>query len=364
MHHVIFRALETVLGKRSLVISRSTFPGSGVFGGHWLGDNESKYRHMQNSITGILDFSLFGIPLVGADICGFSGSTTEELCTRWMQLGAFYPFSRNHNSIGEPAQDPAVFSNDSVTSSRDVLLLRYRMLPFLYTLFHFAHVNGSTVARPLFFEFPKDQVTWDVDQQFMWGSAVLVTPVLIEGATSVEGYFPTGARWFDLRKGSEMTSSGHVTLSAPLDTIPVHVRGGSIIALQEPNTTTTESRKNPFALLVALDNNQSGEGWLYWDDGETLATFETGTYSLLHFSVSDGNLSSSVKRSGYTELDNAMLHLFTIYGLPSQPVSVVLNNTPVPESDVEWNGDTKVLNVRVSLTNLNQPFTLTWKTSA
>jgi lysosomal alpha-glucosidase len=358
------RALETVLGKRSLVISRSTFPGSGVFGGHWLGDNESKYRHMQNSITGILDFSLFGIPLVGADICGFSGSTTEELCTRWMQLGAFYPFSRNHNSIGEPAQDPAVFSNDSVTSSRDVLLLRYRMLPFLYTLFHFAHVNGSTVARPLFFEFPKDQVTWDVDQQFMWGSAVLVTPVLIEGATSVEGYFPTGARWFDLRKGSEMTSSGHVTLSAPLDTIPVHVRGGSIIALQEPNTTTTESRKNPFALLVALDNNQSGEGWLYWDDGETLATFETGTYSLLHFSVSDGNLSSSVKRSGYTELDNAMLHLFTIYGLPSQPVSVVLNNTPVPESDVEWNGDTKVLNVRVSLTNLNQPFTLTWKTSA
>jgi lysosomal alpha-glucosidase len=208
------RALETVLGKRSLVISRSTFPGSGVFGGHWLGDNESKYRHMQNSITGILDFSLFGIPLVGADICGFSGSTTEELCTRWMQLGAFYPFSRNHNSIGEPAQDPAVFSNDSVTSSRDVLLLRYRMLPFLYTLFHFAHVNGSTVARPLFFEFPKDQVTWDVDQQFMWGSAVLVTPVLIEGATSVEGYFPTGARWFDLRK------VGYFSSMRPLFSIP------------------------------------------------------------------------------------------------------------------------------------------------
>jgi alpha-glucosidase (family GH31 glycosyl hydrolase) len=176
-------------------------------------------------------------------------------------------------------------------------------------------------------------VTWDVDQQFMWGSAVLVTPVLVEGATSVEGYFPPGARWFNLRKGSEMTSSGHATLSAPLDTIPVHVRGGSIIALQEPNTTTTESRKNPFALLVSLDDNQSGEGWLYWDDGETLATFETGTYSLLHFSVAD-------------------------------PMSVALNNNPVPESDVEWNEDTKVLNVRVSLTDLNQPFTLTWKTSA
>ena len=143
-----------------------------------------------------------------------------------------------------------------------------------------------------------------------------------------------------------MTSSGHVALSAPLDTIPVHVRGGSIIALQEPNTTTTErfsylflfpfplyephlnaafhsspssfspsyffpshspfslhhsflsflfcSRKNPFALLVALDDNQSGEGWLYWDDGETLATFETGAYSLLHFSVADVRLSAFI----------------------------------------------------------------------
>eukprot|EP00731_Ephydatia_muelleri_P028414 Em0020g58a len=145
-------ALTTTLNKRSLVISRSTYPGSGAHGGHWLGDNASQWPDLAISIPGLLQFSLFGIPLVGADICGFNGNTTQELCTRWQQLGAFYPFSRNHNAIGMIDQDPAVFDDVSVNSTRDALLLRYRLLPHLYTLFYFAHTNGTTVARPLFFE--------------------------------------------------------------------------------------------------------------------------------------------------------------------------------------------------------------------
>jgi hypothetical protein len=82
------RALESVLGKRSIVISRSTFPGSGAHGGHWLGDNDATWDDLYFSIPGLLSFSMFGIPLVGADICGFGGfvRASEELCTRWMQV--------------------------------------------------------------------------------------------------------------------------------------------------------------------------------------------------------------------------------------------------------------------------------------
>lgn len=358
-------ALEKVIGNRSLVISRSTYPGSGQYGGHWLGDNESLYRHMANSITGILDFSLFGIPLVGADICGFGGNTTEQLCTRWMQLGAFYPFSRNHNIKGSIAQDPAAlnFSEKSINSSRDVLFVRYQLLPYLYTLFHFAHVNGCTVARPLLFEFPSDKDTWNVDTQFMWGGDILVTPVLIENATTVSGYFPAGVRWFELSSGRELNTSGHVTLSANLSFIPLHVRGGAIIAMQQPNTTTTESRKNPFGLMVALDDDQSGEGWLFWDDGESLRTYEDGKYSLLHFVVQNDSLTSSLQHSGYSRLDTATLNVIKVYGFPRQPKSLSLNGTEVPNNDVEWNGDTKVLIVTVSVRNLNRPFKLTWKFS-
>lgn len=137
---------------------------------------------------------MYGVPLVGADICGFNGNTTEELCQRWQQVGAFYPFSRNHNSLGQVDQDPAAFGPEMVASSRVALQIRYRLLPYYYYLFFRASLSGGTVVRPMFFQFPTDLATYEIDWQFLVGSAVMISPVLTPGTTELLAYFPAG-RW-------------------------------------------------------------------------------------------------------------------------------------------------------------------------
>lgn len=93
------QAARETLNKRSIVISRSTYPSSGHYAGHWLGDNQSKWTHLKLNIIGLLEFNLFGVPYIGADICGFFDNATAEMCTRWMQIGAFQTFYRNHNGF-------------------------------------------------------------------------------------------------------------------------------------------------------------------------------------------------------------------------------------------------------------------------
>lgn len=155
------------------------------------------------------------------------------------------------------------------SATRAALLTRYRLLPYLYTLFYQHQETGSTVARGLWQEFPADAQAADISEQFLWGSGLLISPALHEGVTAVNAYFPKG-RWYDFRTGEEISASGEesLALSAPLDgEIPLHIRGGEILPMQEPKLTTTEARKGQFELLVALDASGSASGSLYWDDG-------------------------------------------------------------------------------------------------
>ena len=120
--------------------------------------------------------------------CSVVGDSNAELCARWMQLGAFYPFSRNHNNKGATSQEPYAFDEQVTDISRHVLNARYSLLPYYYTLFHYAsrpisstNSPAATVTRPLFFEFPDDPNTYDIDRQFMVGNGLLISPVLTEG---------------------------------------------------------------------------------------------------------------------------------------------------------------------------------------
>ncbi|XP_026936724.1 lysosomal alpha-glucosidase isoform X2 [Sagmatias obliquidens] len=365
------RALVKARGMRPFVISRSTFAGHGQYAGHWTGDVWSSWEQLSYSVPEILLFNLLGVPLVGADICGFLGNTSEELCVRWTQLGAFYPFMRNHNGLNSLPQEPYRFSETAQQAMRKAFALRYMLLPYLYTLFHGAHVRGETVARPLFLEFPEDPRTWTVDRQLLWGEALLITPVLKAGKVEVTGYFPRST-WYDLRTvpveafGSlpppaPLTSAIHsegqwVTLSAPLDTINLHLRAGHIIPMQGPGLTTTESRKKPMALAVALTASGEARGELFWDDGESLGVLDRGAYTQVIFLATNNTI---VNQLVHVSSEGAGLQLrkVTVLGVATAPQQVVCNGVSV--SNFTYGPDTETLDIPVSLT-MGEQFLISW----
>uniref|UniRef100_A0A8C6PL15 Lysosomal alpha-glucosidase n=1 Tax=Nothobranchius furzeri TaxID=105023 RepID=A0A8C6PL15_NOTFU len=281
-------ALQKIRRKRPFVLSRSSFPGIGRFSGVWTGDVRSNWEQLRLSIPAVLQFSLFGVPLVGADICGFGGNTTEELCVRWMQLGAFYPFMRNHNDKPNAPQEPFVFGQAAQAAMRSVLNLRYSLLPYLYTLFHHAHTSAATVATPLFTEFPADANCRIIDQQFLWGSSLLISPVLDEGSVEVKAYLPAGTWYRSLQR------------HAVFDRFPV----------KEPALTTTVSRGNAFFLTVALSASGQARGVLFWDDGDSLDTFEMENYSYLIFTAGEVGKGRDVLT--VTSLALPMSEMFTV----------------------------------------------------
>ncbi|KAF1851321.1 glycoside hydrolase family 31 protein [Cucurbitaria berberidis CBS 394.84] len=344
-HQIINATYQGLLsvfpGKRPFVIGRSTFAGSGKWAGHWGGDNASKWYYMYFSIPQALSFSLFGIPMFGVDTCGFNGNTDMELCSRWMQLSAFFPFYRNHNVLSAISQEP--FRWDAVASaSRTAMHIRYSLLPYMYTLFHQAHTTGSTVMRALAWEFPNEPQLAGVDTQFLLGPNILVTPVLEPHADTVNGVFPgiiDGDVWYDWYSGERVQAEAGVntSISAPLGHIPVFIRSGSVLPTQEPGYTTTESRKNPWGLIVALSSDGAASGSLYVDDGESLEPSETLEVS---FAALNGQLKAEVH--GDYKDTNALGHV-TILGVSRCAGEIKLNGNTIEKSKVDYNQTSSVL---------------------
>ncbi|XP_023943478.1 sorting nexin-14 [Bicyclus anynana] len=319
---VTHQALSDVRDKRPFIISRASFPSLGRWAGHWSGDVFSRWHDMRMSIPALLSFSIFGVPMMGTDICGFNEDTTVELCKRWMQLGAFYPFSRNHNTINARPQDPVSLGPEVVAASRSALLMRYRLLPYYYTLFWRAHLYGDTVARPMFFEFPSIKAVYAIDTQFLIGANVLISAILTEGANTTRALFPGPDPWYSFADGRELATNDTLDIG---DTDIVSIRGGAILPLQEPPAkgpvNTAITRSAPLQLLVVPDSSGGAKGELYWDDGDSINTYEEKKYRHIEFEVKDNQLTSVVQWWGY-----GVPSINTITILGQNPISTVKVN--------------------------------------
>ena len=323
-------SLETIYNKRSFVLSRSTFPGSGQWTAHWTGDNASQWPDLYWSVVGLLNFNILGVPMIGSDICGFLDTTTEELCSRWIEVGSFYPFSRNHDTIGVPPQELYRWPQVAAISSF-ILRVRYSLLPLFYTLNYQASTVGGAIIRPLFFQYPTDATTFSIDRQFLVGSNVMVIPVLDQGATSVQAYFPSGV-YYDYYLYNQLVSSGgYQTLAAPVTFIPLYFLGGSITPRNsEAQLTTFDTRMSPFNITVAFDSNQQAKGELFVDDGSTLSYTASSTFAIFQASISSGvgNFTSTVQFANYSGEFSTSVTAVIFLGVSQPPSSVLVNSAP------------------------------------
>lgn len=307
---------------------------------------------------------MFGFPLVGADICGFRTGTNEEKCARWQAVGAFYPFSRNHAEQDAPDHDPAYMGGKVVTSAKNNLLIRYSLLPYLYTLFYDNTISGKMVFRPVNFEFPLDKNSYEVaNDQFMWGSGIMFIPILEENKTSINGYFPPG-KWYDWHSKnltSESSGGERKEIKLDWDQIGIYLRGGVVIPTQDAKTNTVDQMKEKFILMASLDSDQKAEGKLYWDDGDSLDTIKLGSYNLIQFKVENNKFTSSpVNQHDMKDFEMKQL---VVLGIKSDVKRVLLkiggkDQPELKKDDFEW--EQGKLTIRYDVT-LSKDFEFEWK---
>jgi alpha-glucosidase len=301
--------LKLLPDERPFVLTRATYAGGQRYGFTWTGDNSATWNHLRLATQMVLNLGVSGISMVGADVGGFGSSPAPDLLTRWVELAAFSPLFRDHATKGSLPHEVWAHGPDHEAIARRYIETRYRLLPYIYSLADESSRTGLPMMRPVFLEFPEifapNAGGFDhLDTEFLLGPSLLIAPPPF--AETMDDYsvsFPKGHEWYDLWTGLKMPAPPRMPSIAeiasgtpipkipqihpPLDTMPVYVRGGSILPIQPLIQSTDETPKGPLELHVYPGAECSGT--LYLDDGHTFR-YRQGEYLRQNFTCqSDAN---------------------------------------------------------------------------
>lgn len=260
--------------ERPLVITRDTYSGGQRYAAVWTGDNSSTWDHLRLSLPEIMNLGISGLTQVGADIGGFVGSPSPELFTRWLEAGVFYPYCRTHTAYGTENQDPWSYGNRKEKINRSMIELRYRLMPYLYNAFHEAAETGLPVMRALLLDYPGDSLAVSQEGEFLFGDDLLIAPVVKDGEIEQEVYLPAGV-WYDYWTGRRYSGPTSVSVNAPLDRVPIFVRGGAIIPMQQVVQYTDEAPIDPLTFDIYPDQASSRN---YYEDDGLSFDYQKGKY--------------------------------------------------------------------------------------
>jgi alpha-D-xyloside xylohydrolase len=303
-----YNGMRKDMTERALILARDTYLGAQHNGAiFWSSDINGNWDTLRREIPTGINFVASGMPYWSTDIGGWqylpgyhkperpvlidpSDARAEvghyddypELYVRWFEYGAFQPTFRAHGS--RPENEVWSYGRQAEPILEKYLRLRYELMPYLYSLGHFSHETGAPFMRGLFMDFGDDPKVTDIGDEYMFGPAFLVAPVTEQGRTRREVYLPAGTDWYNYWTNERVHGGQTITVSAPIDVLPLFVRAGSIVPLGSVVESTNEVQK---VAKIRVYAGADGNFELYRDDGTTYA-YEQGKSELSHLHWSDG----------------------------------------------------------------------------
>ncbi len=262
--------------KRPYVVTRSAFCGIQRYAAVWTGDNHSSWEHLKQNLNMVVNLSLSGVPICGADVGGFGSGPgirgiikirkDRELVSRWLELGSLMPFFRMHTVLYSYDQEPWSFGDEVLANARKHIKRRYRLLPYLYRQFVNAAKTGEPIIRPVFYEFP--DFTEVTEGMFLVGKDLLAAPVLHKGQKEIHLTLPPG-NWYDYETGKLYEGENNYRFATPPGSYPLFVRAGTALPTAEPKKNTYETLAGSLIWEIYPDSKINGD--YYLDNGDTPA---------------------------------------------------------------------------------------------
>lgn len=334
--------------QRPFILMRAGYSGSQHYGMiPWSGDVNRSWGGLQSQPEIALQMGMQGIGYMHSDLGGFAGNNLDdELYTRWLQYGVFQPIYRPHAQEEVPSE-PVFREPKTKALAKKSIELRYSLLPYNYTLVFENNQKGTPLMRPLFFE-DSNVSSFINDKTYLWGDSFLVSPVVKQGISEQEVYFPANSNWYNFYTDEKVGGGQTKLISLNEESIPVYVRGGAFIPRIQPIQNTGLYNLKSFDLHFYFDESvKASEGHLYNDDGETPNAFEKGKYEILNFESKYENNKLAIeiesKIGKNYQFSKKMINLL-IYNISKRPRKVTGN-------DFTWDENNKTLLIPVLLNN-------------
>jgi alpha-glucosidase len=263
-------------GNRPLIITRATYAGGQRYSTIWTGDNASYDAHMILGVRLVNSLGLCGFPFAGPDIGGFIGEPSADLITRWLSIGIYTPFLRNHVAYDRNYREPWIYGKEYEKIARELINQRYRMLPYLYSVAYEATQTGMPVNRTLAIDYTFDEniFKWDFENEYLFGQNILVAPI-VSTQQLAKIYLPKG-KWYRLSTGKVFEGETELITEAPINDLPVFVKGGAIIPMQSVVQNTSEP--NDGVLYLHLYFSNEGSRFVYYEDDGISNKFINGDF--------------------------------------------------------------------------------------